>query len=128
MLSEMHRAVAEADKKRIFAAFESNEVYVEVTRVLGVERTTAWAIVWRFQTDGQVLRPRGGARENVQKINEEMHDCAVSIVQEFPAFTLSLKLKDAPAERNNHSTKPRRQEYGQWMLQEGVNQNLFFCG
>ena len=33
------------------------------------------------------------------------------------------KLEDAPAERNNHSTKLMRQE---WMLLEGVNQNLVF--
>ena len=61
----MPRAVAEADERRILAAFESNEDYVEVARVLGVKRTTAWIIVRRLQTDGQVLRPRGGARENV---------------------------------------------------------------
>ena len=113
----MPRAVAEADKRRIIAAFESDEDYVEVARVLGAKRTTAWAIVQQFQADGQVLRPRGGAQENVQKINEEMRDCAVSIVQEFPAFTWMVnssvqlkKLEDAPAERNNHSTKLRRQE------------------
>lgn len=36
------------------------------------------------------------------------------------------KMEDAPAERNSFNTKARRQQYAQWLLHEGVGQELIF--
>ena len=50
-------------KNRIIAAHVRGEDYVEVARILGVKRGTAYAIVARNQANGGVLpHPRGGAR------------------------------------------------------------------
>ena len=36
------------------------------------------------------------------------------------------KLEDAPAERNSEGTKAARYEYANWLMQQGVNQNVVF--
>ena len=36
------------------------------------------------------------------------------------------KLEDAPAERNFDATKVVRRDYANWLMQEGINQNLVF--
>ena len=35
-----------------------------------------------------MVRPRGGHRDEAQKVDEEMKEAMVEIVREFPAYTL----------------------------------------
>ena len=75
-------------KNRIIAAHARGEDYVEVARILGVKRGTAYSIVARNQANGGVPpRPRGGAR-NV-RLDAEMQLKIVDIVERHPEFTLA---------------------------------------
>ena len=146
------------NKQRIIDSFERDEDYLEVARILGVSRAAAYGIVRRFQASGEVARPRGGRREEVVKMDEEMARCLVEIVQDFPAYTLVQintelqhrlpdkphvsrttvanaldgqlirvkKMEDAPIERNSPRTKVSRRNYANWMMNDGVNQQLIF--
>ena len=75
-------------KRRLIAAYEGDEDYVLTARLLNVSRQAAWQLVRRFLNDGQVVRPRGGARAQVTLADEEMMAVAVDIVTDHPAYTL----------------------------------------
>ena len=80
--------ISQETKQRIVDAHMNGDDYVEVARVLGVARGTAWSIVRRHQLHGVVERPRGGARN--AKMNEEMTNaCGVAIVEMHVDYTLS---------------------------------------
>ena len=68
------------------AAFNNEEDYIDVARILGVKRTTAYGIIRRHQEDGAIVRPRGGAR--VVKVDDEIKNCLIEIVERNAAFTL----------------------------------------
>ena len=75
-------------KNRIIAAHARGEDYVEVARILGVKRGTAYSIIARNQAnDGVPPRPRGGAR-NV-RLDAEMQLKIVDRVERHPEFTLA---------------------------------------
>ena len=84
-----YQRISEAVKTSIIAAFERDDDYYEAARLLNVKRTTAHGIVKRWQEHGTVVRPRGGARPARNKVDEEMKDAAVDIVEENAAFTLN---------------------------------------
>lgn len=90
-----------SDKQRIISAQNEGEDYEEVARVLGIKRGTAWSIIRRFQTSGCVEKPRGGARRS--KVDGEMADTCVRIVEENPEFTLQQIKHELEL---NHPTKP----------------------
>ena len=72
-------------KNRIIAAHVRGEDYVEVARILGVKRGTAYSIVARNQANGGAPpRPRVGAR-NI-RLDAEMQ---LKIVERHPEFTLA---------------------------------------
>lgn len=80
--------ISEDIKKRIFKAFEDHEDYVEVARLLGVKRKSAWGIVNRaLLRNGEVVVPRGGAR--YRKMDDDMTEAVCDIVATFPAYTLA---------------------------------------
>lgn len=99
-----YQRISEVDKQRIVDAHNNDEDYVETARLLGVKRTTAWAIIRRFLESGLVVRPRGGFRQEANKVDEEMKNTLVEIVEEHAAFTLSqvknelqVRLPEKPA-------------------------------
>ena len=150
-----YNRISEETKRRIVTAFGDEEDYIEVARILGVKRTTAYGIVRRFQEHGAIVRPRGGAR--VAKVDNEMRNCMLQIVEENAAFTLNQikerlqmrlpnkphihistiaatldgmlvrikKLEDAPIDRNSPATKESRREYATWFMQN-QGQNFIF--
>ena len=61
--------------------------------MLGVKRTAAWAIIRRVLENGFVVRPRGGFRQEASKVDEEMKNTIVAIVEEHATFTL-LQVKN----------------------------------
>jgi len=81
-----YNRISEETKRQIVAAYNNEEDYIDVARILGVKRTTAYGIIRRHQEHGAVVRPRGGAR--VIKVDDEMKNCVVEIVEEHAAFTL----------------------------------------
>ena len=83
-----YQQISEETKRRIIAAYEGDEDYVLTARLLNVSRQAAWQLVRRFLNDGQVVRPRGGARAQVTRADEEMMVVAVDIVTDHPAYTL----------------------------------------
>ena len=79
----------DTDKQRLYDAFNRGEDYYDLARHLGIKRTTAWAIVKRAdENNGQVSRPRGGARRASTKVTEDMRQVTVDIVEQHPEFTL----------------------------------------
>ena len=60
------------DKQRIIEAHENGEDYVEVARVLGIKRGTAWSIIRRHQVNGVAVLPRGGAHNS--KVDNAMKE------------------------------------------------------
>ena len=134
-------------KQRIIDAYGNGHDYVEVARVLGVARGTAWSIVRRHQLQGVVERPRGGARNS--KVDQEMTEACVAIVEQHVEFTLSqinhelrLQLPNKPrvcistisktlhgqlihlkkmetvaVDRNRQDIKLARREFAEWLVQ-----------
>lgn len=84
-----YQQISKVDKQRIVDAHNNDEDYVETARLLGIKRTTAWAIIRRFLQTGLVVRPRGGFRQETNKVDDEMRNALVAIVEEHSAFTLS---------------------------------------
>ena len=110
---------------------------------------TAYTIVRRHQINPQPNR-WGGFRG--RRMDEEMTNTAVAIVEEHPAMTLNQinhelrlrlpqkpsigrttlsaalksqlivmkKLEDAPSQRNTDDTKRSRQQFAEWMMNEGT--------
>ena len=89
----LYQRISEVNKQRIVDAHNNNEDYVETARLLGAKRTTAWAIIRRVLENGFVVRPRGGFRQGASKVDEEMKNTIVTIVEEHAAFTL-LQVKN----------------------------------
>ena len=105
---------------------------------------------------GQVSLPRGGRRHvkldeeigdalsaiveehptfTLNQIRTELHErlpnkpilSITSIARCLSGRLIVLKkMKDSPAERNSLNTKERRYQYAQWLLHEGVGQELIF--
>ena len=83
------QAISAIDKQRIVDAFEDPERdYLEMAKTLRIPRGTAWSIVRRYQlASGEVIvRRRGGGRHI--KIDQEMQQCLVRLVEQHPNFTL----------------------------------------
>ncbi len=151
-----HQRITEDTKTRIIEAFEQEEDYIDVARLLHVKRSSAYSIVRRYQENGIVVRLRGGARHI--KVDDDMRDCLIDIVERNPAFTLEQinnelqnilpnklhislptvakildgqlirmnKLEDAPSDRNSNATKTSRKDYAQWYMQNAMNANVIF--
>ena len=137
--------ISDETKRRIIEAHENQGDYMEVARVLGVKRGTAWSIVSRFLANGVVARPRGGHR--ITKIDAEMIETCIQIVEDHAEYTLSQinaelrrrnpnkpivcdssiskmlhgqfiklkKLETIPAERNRADVKVKRREFAEWL-------------
>ena len=74
-------------KHRIIDAHNEGQDYLEVARVLGVTRGTAWFIVRRHQRHGVAGRRRGGARNT--KVDKEMTAACVAIVEQHIEYMLA---------------------------------------
>ena len=86
-MAERQRArVTDADKVRLVQAFERGEDYVDLAWLLGVKRSTAYTIIRRSQ-----MPPRANnwGGEQKRKMDDEMMDMLVTIVEEHPPFTLN---------------------------------------
>lgn len=79
--------ISTRDKERIIASYERYEDYQEVARTLGVKPGTAYAIVRRYRMTGEVERRRGGT--NNSKVDDEMIEAVVQIVQDHVEYTLT---------------------------------------
>ena len=144
------------DKQRLIDCHLNGDDYVDLARVLGIKRKTAYSIIARFKATGFVVRRRGGNRR--PKITDEIRRTSVEIVEENSDFTLDQinaelrrrlpdaahisisslctvldgelltmkKLEDSPAERNSEAVKNQRRLYADWLLQDGVNNQLVF--
>ena len=75
--------ISDETKRRIIEAHENQGDYMEVARVLGVKRGTAWPIVSRFLANGVVARPRGGRR--ITKTDADMIEtCIFRLLKTMP--------------------------------------------
>lgn len=84
-----YQRISVTDKRRLFECFTRGNDYLLLARTLGIKRTTAWAIIKRAQdNEGELRRPRGGARPQRERINEEITAAAVGIIEGHPDFTL----------------------------------------
>ena len=89
-----YQTVPTSKKQAIIDAFERQEDYVEAVRLLWVKRTTAYGIVRRWKENGVVERPRGGLRQQRVKVDDEMRNAAVNIVEQHSAYTLKQILEE----------------------------------
>ena len=99
-----YQRVSTSVKQTIIDASRRDDDYVEAAKLLGVKRTTAYGIVRRWKEKGVVEQQRGGFRLQRVKVDDEMREMAVRIVEEHPAFTskqitqeLRVRLPDKPA-------------------------------
>ena len=136
---------------------DEKEDYLVVTDTLGVNRSTARAIVARYIRKGRE-RPREG-RNNV-RVDEEMRDCLEEIINENCLFILAqinselrrrLPLKPQihdrtvartldgmlfrvkvarplPADRNRPNVINKRVDYATWSMNHAVMRHCVFCG
>ena len=97
-----YQRILDADKQRLYDAFNQGEDYFEVARLLGIKCNTAYHIIRRIDgRDGVLTLPRGGVRRRL--VTDETRDTAVAIVEEHPEFTLEqinaelrVRLPNAP--------------------------------
>ena len=97
-----YQRISDADKQRLYDAFNQGEDYFEVARLLGIKRNTAYCILRRiYERDGVLTLPCGGVRRKL--VTDETRDTAVAIVEEHPEFTqeqinaeLQVRLPNAP--------------------------------
>ena len=79
--------ISTEDKRRLIDAHNNGENYEVTARVLGIARGIARSIISRHQTTGVSIHSRG-SRKNV-KVDEEMTQQCVQIVEDHPEFTLN---------------------------------------
>ena len=96
--------ISDETKRRIIEAHENQGDYMEVARVLGVKRGTAWSIVSRFLANGVVVRPRGGRR--ITKIDAEMIETYIQIVEDHAEYTLNTLSQINAELRRRNPNKP----------------------
>lgn len=79
--------VPAADRQRIVDTYNAGEDFIEAARILGVKRTTAYSIIYRYQRDGAAAaeQPSGG---RPSKLDNESRDLLLMIVEDIPAITL----------------------------------------
>ena len=142
----------EQDKQRLLDAYENDEDFVELAKILKIKRTTAYSIVKRGRATNL---PRGGSGLN-RKDDDECVDTAIRCLEENPLLIIkernvmvhqllnkpsdqalsnaldgsriNLKLtRDRPAERNTLDTIEQRYDYARWLMGPNVvNENKFF--
>ena len=76
-------------KQAIIDAYENHEDYLEAARLLQVKWTTAYGIVPRWKEKGVIEQRPGGV-----KVDEEMKNAAIAIVEAYSGFTLKQILKE----------------------------------
>ena len=83
-----YQRISEETKRRIVAAFEADEDYLQTTRLLNVSWQMTWQLVQSYLEDGQVVRPCSGARAQATRTDEEMMAAAVEIAADYPVHML----------------------------------------
>ena len=81
-------------KQAIIDAYENHEDYLEAARPLQLKRTTAYGIVRRWKEKGIFQQRGGGVRIQRVKVDEEMKNAAIAIVEAHSAFTLKQILEE----------------------------------
>ena len=83
-----YNPVCDNDRRRIIDAFTDGEDYVECAERLGARRSTANSIVRRHQDTGSIatVDRRKGGRPG--KMDGEMRDFILQLVEEAPTITL----------------------------------------
>ena len=146
------RPVSAYAKARLSEAYTNGEDFVEIARILKVNRVTAYTIIARLNRESSMSH--GGHR--YQKVDDEMRACAVDVISENPLYTLkqineelqrrlpekpeislktlsnclegmayTLKLsRDVPSDRNRMDVKTERQNYANWLMSEEVVNSL----
>lgn len=151
-----YQKISQNDKERLVECHVNGGDYVELAGVLGIKRKTAYSIIARYKATGCIIRRRGGNRhpkitddmrttcveiieENpnytLDQINDELkrrlpdaaHICISTLGRILDGELITIKkLEDSPTERNSSSVKNQRRGYAEWLLQDGVNNQLIF--
>lgn len=97
-------------RSTLYDTCNTGENNSELSRQMGIKRTTAWSIIKRAdENDGQISRPGGGARQACMKVTEDMRQIAVTIVEEHPEHTLE-KINGQPR-RHHRECPPTAAQY-----------------
>ena len=75
-----YQTISKEDKQRLVDCHLNGEDYMELARILGIKRKTAYSIIARFKATGCVVRRRGGNRR--PKITDEIRRTSVEIIEE----------------------------------------------
>ena len=78
------RPVSAYAKARLCEAYTNGEDFVEIARVLKVNRVTAYTIISRLNRESSMSH--GGHRYT--KVDGEMRACAVDVISENPLYAL----------------------------------------
>ena len=153
------KAIAEADRLRLIEAFKNNDDFIALARMLGIKRRTAYDIVLKFQRSGKIHVRKGRAppvklmpnilaelitfiegkpTATLQEMRSFLlveHDCNLSITtirRHLDGALITIKqLRSIPQAWISESVKDERQNFAQWMMEEGVQKHLIFideCG
>ena len=140
------------NKTRLCEAYSNGEDFVEIARILKVNRVTAYTIISRLNRVSSLSHD--GHR--YQKVDDALRACAVDVRSESPLYTLkqineelqrrlpekpeislktlsnflegmayTLKLsRDVPSDRNRMHVKTDQQNYPNWPMSEKVVSSL----
>ena len=83
-----YRRVSDIDRNRIIEKYESGEDFLTTARQLGINRTTAYQIIRRYQDQGEdqerVIRTPGRKK----KLSNEAIDFLVLLIDSTPTITI----------------------------------------
>ena len=82
-----YQEVPDADKQQLYDAYNQGEDNLEVARVVGIKRNTAYHIFRQIEGKDRVISlPRDGVRRRF--VNDVMRNTAIDIAEEHHKFTL----------------------------------------
>ena len=151
-----NRRTRNEDRARLIDCYERGEDFVALADTLGVKRTTAYAIIRRFQNINVVEAMHAGGRPKI--IDNETLDFIVMLIEADPLLTLiqvkilvrqiwpakpefsvstlsryldgeliSLKnVHDVPTQRNSDAVKEARHVHADWLLAEGIQSHRVY--
>ena len=88
MPARRNNRISDADKERLIESFNKGEDFVSLGVSLGINRSTAYTIIRRYQQNGQAARlPRAGGRP--LSLDRESIDFLILLIEANPCITLN---------------------------------------
>jgi transposase len=152
-MPQMRQKISVSDKQRLINSYQCGGDYVSLAKHLNIKESTARSCVQRFKNNSHP-GTHGGHKRCL--LTDEIFSILEVFIQENPLATLAIikgylqsvcelnvssntianwldgrlitlkRMRDVPHERNSVSTKDKRCEYAQWMIENNVMEGCVY--